>query len=299
MRVLITGASGFIASKLIKKIQKSQRHKVIVSSSTIKSERTLYWEAKMSPKTFAKYLIGFDIVIHLASYIPTNHIKKSEVKKCIDINSIGTLNLLEACKLADVKKFVFISSANIFSPNIKEKKISETSIIDCNNSPYYLGSKVLAEIFVKSFHSKKLSTLIIRLSSIYGKNMKNGAIINIAKKLINKEKIILKDNGEHQADFLYIDDCVLAIEKLSFSKAEGEFNIGSGSAINIFNLTNKIANIHSIKDKKIFLLPSKNNNIKGFYPVDLTHLRSVMKFKPRNINDGLAQMFQNKKKNLK
>ena len=115
----------------------------------------------------------------------------------------------------------------------------------------------------------------------------------------NKEKIILKDNGEHQADFLYIDDCVLAIEKLSFSKAEGEFNIGSGSAINIFNLTNKIANIHSIKDKKIFLLPSKNNNIKGFYPVDLTHLRSVMKFKPRNINDGLAQMFQNKKKNLK
>ena len=73
MQVLITGASGFVASKLIKKIRDSKKHKIIASSSTIKSKNIVYWNANISPKKFAKTLSGFDMVIHLASYIPQNH----------------------------------------------------------------------------------------------------------------------------------------------------------------------------------------------------------------------------------
>lgn len=296
MQVLITGASGFVASKLIKKIQNSKKYKIIASSSTIKSKNVIYWNANISPKKFAKSLIGFDMVIHLASYIPKNHKNENEAKKCIAVNSIGTLNLLQSCKLANVKRFVFISSANIFAPDIK-KKISKASQIDCKHSPYYLGSKILAEIFVKFLSLKKISTLIIRLSSIYGENMKNGVIKDISRKLLNNEKIVLKNNGEHQADFLYIDDCISVIEKLSFSKIDGEINVGSGSVTSMYNLTKNIAKIHSIKNKKINLLPRDNKEFKGFYPVDLNPLRSAIKFKPIKIMDGLSKMFL--KKDLK
>ena len=291
MKVLITGASGFVASRLIKKIQNSKKHEVFATSSTIKSKNFIYWDANMSPKKFSKSLNGFDMVIHLASYIPQNHKDVSEVKKCINVNSIGTLNLLNSCKLANIKRFIFISSANIFAPDPKKKKITKTSKIDCNHSPYYLGSKILGEIFVKSLNSKKISTLIIRLSSIYGDNMKNGIVKDINKKLLNKQKIVLKNNGKHQADFLYIDDCVLVIEKLSFSKVNGEVNVGSGIATNIYNLTKNIAKIHSIKNKKITLLNPDNKNFKGFSAVDLKHLQSVIKFKPTKIMDGLSKMF--------
>jgi nucleoside-diphosphate-sugar epimerase len=298
MKVLITGASGFVASRLIKKIQNSKKHKVFASSSTIKSKNVIYWKANMSPKKFAKSLNGIDMVIHLASYIPQNHKDEVEANKCIAVNSIGTLNLLNSCKLANIKRFVFISSVNIFAPDNKKNKITRSSLIDCKHSPYYLGSKILAEIYVKSLSSKKISTLIIRPSSIYGKNMKNGVVQDINKKLLNKQKIILKNNGKHQADFLYIDDCVSVIEKLSFSKVSGEINVGSGTATNIYNLTKNIAKIHSIKNKKITLLTSDNRDFKGFYPVDLSHLRSVIRFKPTKIMDGLSKMFY-KKKNQK
>tara|TARA_X000000950_G_scaffold133427_1_gene166306 strand:+ start:10684 stop:11574 length:891 start_codon:yes stop_codon:yes gene_type:complete len=291
MQVLITGASGFVASKLIKKIRDSKKHKIIASSSTIKSKNIVYWNANISPKKFAKTLSGFDMVIHLASYIPQNHQDEGEAKKCIDINSIGTLNLLNSCKLANVKRFVFISSANIFAADSKKKKITKSSMIDCRHSPYYLGSKILAEIFVKSLSLKKISTLIIRPSSIYGDNMKNGAIKDISRKLLSKQKIVLKNNGKYQADFLYIDDFVSVIEKLAFSKVNGEINVGSGTATSIYNLTKTIAKIHSIKSKKITLLPYQNKYFKGFYPVDLNHLRSVITFKPTRIMDGLSKMF--------
>ena len=297
MKVLITGASGFVGSRLLEKIKNAKKHKIVASSSTIKSKNIIHWNANMSPEKFAKSLIGFDMVIHLASYIPQNHKKESEVKKCIDTNSLGTLNLLNSCKLANVKRFVFISGANIFAPDNKKKKITKASFIDCKHSPYYLGSKILAEIFVKSISSKKISTLIIRPSSIYGENMKNGVIKDITRKLLNKQKIVLRNNGEYQSDFIYIDDCVSVIEKLSFSKVNGEINVGSGTATNIYNLTKNIAKIHSIKNKKITLLTRNNKSFKGFYPVDLDHLRSVIKFKPTKIMDGLSKMFV--KKDLK
>lgn len=293
MKILITGASGFVASKLIKKIQNSKKHKIFASSSTIKSKNIIYWKANMSPKKFAKSLNGIDMVIHLASYIPQNHKDEMEAKKCIAVNSIGTLNLLNSCKISNIKRFVFISSANIFAPD-KKKKISKASLIDCKHSPYYLGSKILGEIYVKSFHSKKISTLIIRPSSIYGDNMKNGVVQDINKKLLNKQKIVLKNYGEYQTDFLYIDDCVSVIEKLSFSKITGEINVGSGTATNMYNLTKNIAKIHSITDKKITLLTRNNKDFKGFYPVDLSNLQSVIKFKPTNILDGLSKMLSKK-----
>ena len=122
MKVLVTGASGFVASRLIKKIQNSNKHKVFATSSTIKSKNFIYWDASISPKKFSKSLNGFDMVIHLASYIPQNHKDEGEAKKCINVNSIGTLNLLNSCKLAKIKRFVFISSANIFAPDLKKKR---------------------------------------------------------------------------------------------------------------------------------------------------------------------------------
>ena len=296
MKILITGASGFLASRLFTKIQNSKKHNVLVSSSTIKSKNIVNWNASMSPRKFAKSLKGIDMVIHSASYIPTDHKNESEAKRCIDINAIGTLNLLNACKLANVKRFIFISSANVFAPHNK-KKITKTSSIDCKHSPYYLGSKILAEIYVKSPSFKKISKLIIRPSSVYGENMKNGVIQDISRKLLGNKKIILKNGGEHQADFLYIDDCVSVIEKLSFSKVNGEINVGSGTATNIYDLTKYIAKMLSIKNKKITLLPRDKTDFKGFYPVDLNDLRSVIKFKPTKILDGLNKMFS--KRDLK
>ena len=124
--------------------------------------------------------------------------------------------------------------------------------------------------------------------------MKNGVIKDITKKLINNQKIILKNKGRHQADFIYIDDCINLIEKLAFSKVDGEINIGSGRATKIYNLTKKLAKICSIKNNNIKLLERDKKDFRGYFPIDLKDLQSIIKFKPTKLNDGLSKMFKEK-----
>ena len=287
MRIAITGASGFISSRLIKKLISDNNHKIICLSSSIKSSSHKYWSASMSPKDTAKILKKCDLVIHLAAYIPLKQNDYVEAKKCIDINSLGTSNILHACVLAKVKRFVYISSFNIFSID----KNSNKKIIDCKNAPYYLGSKFLGEIYVKSNNFSQLSTLIIRLSSVYGKGMRKEVINTISQKLIKNQKITLNNNGHNQSDFLYIDDCVSAIRDLSLSNYVGEVDIGSGIATKIYNLVTYIADVLSI-EKKIKLVFKKSKDQKIYNAVDLAKLQSMIKFSPTTIKEGLKKMFK-------
>jgi UDP-glucose 4-epimerase len=287
MKIAITGASGFISSRLIKKLISDNNHEIICLSSSIKSSSYKYWSASMSPKDTAKILKKCDLVIHLAAYIPLKQNDYVEAKKCIDVNSLGTLNILQACILANVKRFVYISSFNIFSIDKKSNK----KIIDCKNASYYLGSKFLGEIYVKSNNFSQLSTLIIRLSSVYGKGMRKEVINTISQKLIKNQKITLNNNGQNQSDFLYIDDCVSAIRDLSLSKYVGDVDIGSGVATKIYNLVIYIADVLSIK-KKIKLVSKDSNNQKVYNAVDITKLQSIIKFSPTTIKEGLKKMFK-------
>ena len=286
MKIAVTGCSGFVGSELIKKLLLDNSNTIVHLSSSIKSKNYNFWQADMPPVESAKLLKNCDMLIHLAAHIPAKQDDFEEASKCLKINTLGTLSMLRACILANVKRFVYISSFNIFS---YEDKKNNLKIASCNNAPYYLGSKLLGEIYVKSKNFSQLSTLIIRPSSIYGYQMKSGVLKVLIDKLIKKEEIILNNNGEYKSDFLYLSDCVAAIKELSLSNYIGEVDIGSGVTTNILAITNYIAEILSVK-KNIILLPKNNNDFRGYEAVDLKKLRSIINFEPTNINDGLKKM---------
>ena len=246
MKIAVTGCSGFVGSELIKKLLLDNSNTIVHLSSSIKSKNYNFWQADMPPVESAKLLKNCDMLIHLAAHIPAKQDDFEEASKCLKINTLGTLSMLRACILANVKRFVYISSFNIFS---YEDKKNNSKIASCNNAPYYLGSKLLGEIYVKSKNFSQLSTLIIRPSSIYGYQMKSGVLKVLIDKLIKKEEIILNNNGEYKSDFLYLSDCVAAIKELSLSNYIGEVDIGSGVTTNILAITNYIAEILSVKKK--------------------------------------------------
>ena len=124
--------------------------------------------------------------------------------------------------------------------------------------------------------------------------MRNEIINTISQKLIKNQKLTLYNNGQNQADFLYIDDCVSAIRDLSLSNCIGEVDVGSGTRTKIYNLVTYIANALSIK-KKIKLV-FKNLKVKKVYnAVDISKLQSMIQFSPTTIKDGLCKMFKKNK----
>lgn len=287
MRIGITGVSGFLGSHLMDHLKQLDDCEVVALSHSQQVEGTVYWDAGMPSDTCAALLQGCDVLIHGAAYIPADHSDASEAGRCISVNAIGTLNLLNACKVAGIEKMVFISGANIFAP--VDGKIRENSPISCVHAPYYLGSKVLAEVYVRAAASRGLNASIIRPSAIYGKGMRPGVIQSIAQRLIRDEVVTLKNNGDYRADFVHVDDCVSAIGYLALSKFRGEVNIGSGVATNLRDLAAAIASVLGKDLDSIKVEPGDGAPAGGFGAVDLERIKSLMEYRPASIREGLRK----------
>ena len=287
MRIAVTGASGFLGRHLLNRLRRNNRCEALPLSHSSNLEGAILWDAVMSAKECASILRGCDAVIHTAAYVPANHRSSSEAQKCIQVNAIGTLNLLEGCDLAGVKRLIFISGANIFAP--VHGVISDDSPLRCAHSPYYLGSKLLAEVYVRDAAAQRLDTVIIRPSSIYGQGMRRGVIQVIAEKVMGGQTVELKNNGDYRSDLVHVDDCVSAIESLAVSSFVGEVNIGSGVAVDLRTLTSTIGRVMGRDDLSLKLLPKDRHASEGFAAVDLTKIRSLIPYHPMMIEEGLRK----------
>lgn len=149
-------------------------------------------------------------------------------------NIIGTVNMMEAARLAGVKKFVYASSSSVYGdePNLPKKEGREGNLL----SPYALTKRVdeeFAKMYTKFYH---LDTYGMRYFNVFGRRQNpDGAyaavIPKFLKLLLNDEVPTINGDGKQSRDFTYIDNVVEANLKacLAPSEAAGEaFNIAYG-----------------------------------------------------------------------
>lgn len=149
-------------------------------------------------------------------------------------NIIGTVNMMEAARLAGVKKFVYASSSSVYGdePNLPKKEGREGNLL----SPYALTKRVdeeFAKMYTKFYH---LDTYGMRYFNVFGRRQNpDGAyaavIPKFLKLLLNDEVPTINGDGKQSRDFTYIDNVIEANLKacLAPSEAAGEaFNIAYG-----------------------------------------------------------------------
>ena len=221
MRIVLTGSSGFIGSKLIAELEK-QNHTVIRVDLDDGYDIRI-WET-------VKSIEKFDVLIHLAavSYVPLSYEIPREM---YETNINGTLNMLELCRL-NKAKMIFASSYVYGKPQylpIDEKHPT----IDFNP---YCQSKLIGEQLCKSYHQDfGVPIIIFRPFNIYGPGQNDNFLIpSILKQIKGKGKIVLKDSRPKR-DFIHVDDVVDAYCKaLEYNKTNFEiFNIGSGKSYSV------------------------------------------------------------------
>jgi len=255
--VLITGSDGFLGSHLVERFLEEDcdvRAFVYYNSfnkwgwlDTFESEslkKIEVYSGDIRDYHFVKKATkDVDIICHLAALIgiPYSYIAPESY---VETNVKGTLNVVQAAKVNDVKKVIITSTSETYGSAlyvpIDEKHPSQPQ------SPYS-ATKIAADAIAMSyFHSFNLPVSIIRPFNIYGPRQSARAVIPtiITQILLNNDRIEL-GNLTPKRDYTYVKDtCEGYIRIIETDDTEGKaFNIGNSSEISILDLAEKIKNL--------------------------------------------------------
>jgi len=255
--VLITGSDGFLGSHLVERFleEDCEIRAFVYYNSFNKCGWLDTFESKKLKKIdiysgdirdyhfVKKATKDVDFICHLAALIgiPYSYIAPESY---VETNVKGTLNVVQAAKVNDVKKVIITSTSETYGSAlyvpIDEKHPSQPQ------SPYSATKIAADSIAMSYFHSFNLPVSIIRPFNIYGPRQSARAVIPtiITQILLNNNKIEL-GNLTPKRDYTYVKDtCEGYIKIIETDNTEGKvFNIGNSSEISIGDLAKKIKNL--------------------------------------------------------
>ncbi len=291
--IMITGATGLVGRFLIDLIMYKNINDgidcKIVAIVRNKEKAELLFKDYLLDENFEilvndvineiNYVKKVDYIINAASN--THPIQyATEPVSTITTNVLGTYNLLNFACQKNVKKFVFISSFEVYGNVINKKEISENDFgsVDCTVlRSCYPESKRLSESLCEAFSEEyKINTSIIRLSRVFGPTMNMESSLSTAQFLKNglqKKDIVLKSDGTQMYSYNYVGDAVIAIliallkgkDKEAYNVSDSKFDLS------LKDFANVIAS--HCKTKIIFDTPN-NVEKKGFSNSTMTILNS-------------------------
>ena len=240
MNLLVTGGAGFIGSCFIRnELNKHPDYKIINLDALTycgnlenlkdveKNPNYTFVHGNICDKEIVRDLVSeADVVINFAaeSHVD-NSIQNPEI--FIETNVIGTLNLLNASKEFAIKRFLQVSTDEVYGSLPSQGYFYETSPI-APNSPYS-ASKASADMLVRAyFHTYKLPVLNTRCSNNYGPYQYPEKLIPFfISKLLNNEKVPVYGDGRNVRDWLYVYDHCEALDVVLHKGKVGEiYNIG-------------------------------------------------------------------------
>lgn len=303
MKILITGAAGFIGFHLSKKFLENGHYVLGIDNLNT------YYDIKLKKdrlnilsnyKQFTFYLNdisdstcyekikshNFDLVINLAAQAGVRYSLKNP-QTYINSNLLGFFNILQLCK----EKFtplIYASSSSVYGDS-KDTPFIESMSTD-NPVSLYGATKKCNEVLAESYSTCfKLPIYGLRFFTVYGPwGRPDMAYFSFTKKILNNEKIEIFNNGINLRDFTYIDDIVESIFKLSQIKHESHeiLNIGNMDPISTLKLVNIIENKLN-KKANIELIEKQTGDVLNTFS-DTSKLENIINFKPKtNIEDGL------------
>jgi dTDP-glucose 4,6-dehydratase len=258
MRILITGGAGFIGSHFIKYLfKKYPRYQIInvdklTYAGNLKNlegisrcSRYRFVRADICDKAAIERIVKqCDAIIHFAA---ETHVDRSIQDSGVFIrtNVIGTQVLLDAALKYGIKRFVHVSTDEVYGSRIKGF-FKETDRL--HPSSPYAASKAAADLLVLSYATTyQLPVVITRSSNNFGPCQYPEKIIPLfVTNLLKGKKVPLYAKGANIRDWIYVEDNCRAID-LVFQKGKtGEiYNIAAGHYLNNFILTKKV--LHKMK----------------------------------------------------
>ena len=306
IEIMVTGANGFIGKRLVNEFLNKGWHIIAVCRDLERLKeinhhnlKVIQYDLEDSIEVLNNKIESVDVICHLAALIPRDLEDNKLAEKCYNVNSLGTLKLMEFGISKNIKRFIYYSSGNAY--DYSDNPVNEDfKMYPSKKATYYLASKLIGELYVEHFRVKKmLNATIFRPSSVYGYGMnQNEFIYKSIEKLSNNLEIEIQNDDIYKTDFVYVEDIIKATSLSIERNIDGIFNLGSGNHYSLRSVAKIIANILGKQIEHIKIKPTKDisKTNKGFSGLNMSKTIEVFKYTPTSIYTGLEKMVQDMKK---
>ena len=295
MRILVTGGAGFIGSHIVEHFQNKAEVRVLDNlrsgfKHNLAGFQHEFIEASiLDRETVRQAVQGVDYIFHLAAMISVPESMAKPIE-CDEINTKGTLIVLEEAARAGVKKFVLSSSAAIYGDNPVVPKV-ETMFPE-PKSPYAI-TKLDGEYYCKIFtDEKRIQTACLRYFNVFGprqdpKSQYAAAVPIFIHRALKGEPITIYGDGEQTRDFIYVKDIAAANAYFATaSESTGVFNVAYGRKITINDLATTICQLTNSRSE-IKHADERAGDVK--YSMAAVEKLHAAGFQPQgNLSEGLA-----------
>ena len=271
MKIIITGAGGFIAQNFLKFLVKNNKIKIkafLKKKKKVFKYKNIKYKIKKIEKIHEKDLKGYSALFHFASTGAKNYYKNksffNEFHKTYNVNVIETISLIRRCIKVGIKNFVIPGSCFEYGlEGEKKKKLSKNSSLKPKG--YYSISK--ASLFLHLRHLSKeysgLKILYLRYFQVYGDGEQLPRLWPQLKFNAKNNLNFTVENGNLIRDFISVEHvCKLTWNKFINNKKNGisVHNIGTGEGMTIKNFALKWWRIFKGK-RKLKILNKKTEHI--------------------------------------
>jgi len=303
VRVIITGAAGFIGSNLTEHLLQEGHEVVGIDNlDDYYSGKTMFLERSIEDSNFTmvrgdildlelmkKTMKGADAVVHLAAQAGVRFSVRDPLKSHM-VNVVGTLNVLIAAAEGGVKRVVNSSSSSVYG-NIDQRPVTETD--EPRPVSPYATSKLAAEIYCRQFHELYgLDTVSLRYFTVYGPRQRPDMAIRIfTERILNGLPPQIFGDGEQTRDFTYIDDVVAAIRSAMIAPdlKGAALNISGGRPITINRLVQELKEVCGRRELEPIYLPPQAGDVNHTWG-DPSLAMKLLGWKPRiGIKEGLRR----------
>lgn len=306
MRILVTGAAGFIGSHLCERLV-DEGHGVWGLDNF-----DSYYDPRIKRRNLEKVLehpcmhlvqgdlrdevllegllnrVPFDLVVHLAARAGVRP-SINQPDLCYDVNVTGTLKLLEAMRRHHVLRLVFASSSSVYGERAPEGGAFAESDPACEPVSPYAASKRTGELLCHTWHHLwGMSVHCLRFFTVYGPRQRPDLAINKFARLMRQgEPIPVYGDGSSSRDYTHVDDIVEAVCRSAarlrgLPAGEPDYrilNVGRGRGVRLDELIGALADAIGV-DARISREPEQPGDV-PLTLADTTELEAALGFRPQ------------------
>ena len=302
MRIVITGAAGFIGSHLAETLL-DQGHSVVGIDNLLTGDLANIAHLSGRDFVFVKYDVTnfiqvdgpVDIVFHWAS--PASPIDYLEWPiPTLKVGALGTHNALGLAK-AKGARFVIASTSEVYGDPLEhpQKETYWGNVNPVGPRGVYDEAKRFAEAITMAYHRYHgVDAKIVRIFNTYGPRMRvrdGRAVPNFISQALKNEDVTIFGSGAQTRSFCYVSDLVAGILALAMSSVNEPVNIGNPHEMSIEEMAHLIITMTGSKSQVVFRpLPTDDPKVRQ---PDITRARTLLGWEPKvPLEQGLTSTIE-------
>ena len=239
MRVLVTGANGFIGRRLLETYADGHELLALARTPGRPELASVEWIAHdlVEPLATAPLPDRLDAVIHLAQSRRYRDFPEG-VRDVFDVNTRSTLELLEYARRAGASSFVFTSSGGVYG--YSHERFVETDPVRPLN--FYFSSKYSAELLISNYQGF-FNSVVLRPFFVYGPGQERMLIPTLIDRVASGEAVTIEGDPGLRINPIYVDDAVRVFEPALGFSGTGLFNVAGDEAVTVTELVELIGSV--------------------------------------------------------